>query len=100
MGDKTRLCAMEPHLQLKRSPQAVLKLRTARSVGQRLNLSVPETKIAEFANSIDLDEVAHYEPPLQDQHCLPFSFRILNMKKLELDIFCKFEDENFVVCFW
>ena len=26
-----------------------------------LTLSVPETKIAEFANSIDLDEVAHNE---------------------------------------
>ena len=27
-------------------------------------------KIAEFANSVDLDEVAHDEPPHQDQHCL------------------------------
>ena len=31
-----------------------------------LTLSVPETKIAEFANSIDLDEVAHNEPPHLD----------------------------------
>ena len=31
------------------------------------------TKIAEFANSVDLDEVAHYEPPHIDQHCLPSS---------------------------
>ena len=38
-----------------------------------LNLSVPETKIAEFANSADLDEVAHYEPPHLDLHCLPSS---------------------------
>ena len=29
----------------------------------------PETKIAEFANSVDLDEVAHL-----DLHCLPSSF--------------------------
>ena len=34
---------------------------------------VPETKIAEFANSVDLDEVAHNEPPHLDLHCLPSS---------------------------
>ena len=38
-----------------------------------LTLSVPETKIAEFANSIDVEEVAHYEPPHLDLHCLPSS---------------------------
>ena len=32
-----------------------------------------EMKIAEFANSVDLDEVAHNEPPHQDLHCLPSS---------------------------
>ena len=32
-----------------------------------------ETKIAEFANSIDLDEVAHHEPPHLELHCLPSS---------------------------
>ena len=32
---------------------------------------LPETEIAEFANSVDLDEVAHNEPPHQDLHCLP-----------------------------
>ena len=32
-----------------------------------------------FANSIDLDEVAHDEPPHIDLHCLPSSLRILNM---------------------
>ena len=31
------------------------------------------TKIAEFANSVDLDEVAHNEPPHLDLHCLPSS---------------------------
>ena len=35
--------------------------------------NVPETKIAEFANSVDLDEVAHDEPPHQDLHYLPSS---------------------------
>ena len=36
-------------------------------------LKLPEAKIAEFANSVDLDEVAHNEPPHQDLHCLPSS---------------------------
>ena len=34
---------------------------------------VPEMKIAEFAKSVDLDEVAHNEPPHLDPHCLPSS---------------------------
>ena len=34
-------------------------------------LKLPETKIAEFANSVDLDEVAHNEPPHLDLHWLP-----------------------------
>ena len=32
-----------------------------------------ETKIAEFANNVDLDEVAHNEPPHLDLHYLPSS---------------------------
>ena len=36
-------------------------------------LIVPEMKFAEFAKSIDLDEVAHNEPPHLDLHCLPSS---------------------------
>ena len=35
-----------------------------------LTLSVPETNIAEFAKSVDLDEVAHNEPPHLELHCL------------------------------
>ena len=38
-----------------------------------LTLYLPVAKIAEFANSVDLDEVAHNEPPHQDLHCLPSS---------------------------
>ena len=38
-----------------------------------LTLKVPETKIAEFANSVDLDKVAHNEPPHLELHCLPSS---------------------------
>ena len=33
-------------------------------------LQLPEIKIAEFANSVDLDEVAHDEPPHLDLYCL------------------------------
>ena len=36
-----------------------------------LSTTHSEMKIAEFANSIDLDEVAHNEPPHLDLHCLP-----------------------------
>ena len=60
------------------------------------------TKIAQFANSVDLDEVAHNEPPHLDLHCFPSSRLILNMVKLGFKCFCfffKFADENFVVCF-
>ena len=56
-------------------------------------------KTAEFANSVDLDEVAHHEPPHLDLQCLPSSLLILNMIQLGLNIFLKFADENFVVCF-
>ena len=35
------------------------------------SLTIPETKIAKFAPSIDLDEVAHDEPPHLELHCLP-----------------------------
>ena len=38
-----------------------------------INQMVPETKIAEFANSLDLDEVAQHEPTHLDLHCLPSS---------------------------
>ena len=41
-----------------------------------LTLSLPVTKIAEFANSVDLDEVAHYEPSHLDLHCLPSSLSL------------------------
>ena len=40
---------------------------------QDLTLLVPETKIAEFQNSVDLGEVAHNDPPHLDLHCLSSS---------------------------
>ena len=38
-----------------------------------LHQNVPETKIVEFGNSVDPDEVAHNEPSHLDLHCLPSS---------------------------
>ena len=43
------------------------------------NSELPETKIAKFVNSVDLDEVAHHEPPHLDLYCLPSSILILNI---------------------
>ena len=40
----------------------------------RLTLRAPETKIAKFANSVDLEEVTHHEPPDLALHCFPSSF--------------------------
>ena len=37
----------------------------------RRNTVVPEKKIAEFANNVELDEVAHNETPHLNLHCLP-----------------------------
>ena len=34
---------------------------------------VPELKTVESASNVDPDEVAHYEPPHLDLHCLPSS---------------------------
>ena len=56
-------------------------------------------QIAEFANIVYLDEVAHNEPPHLDLHCLPSGLWILNIMWLGFDSFWKFADENFVVCF-
>ena len=49
--------------------------------------STRDANIAEFANSVDLDEVAHNEPLHLDLHCLPSSLRILNMIYLGLNNF-------------
>ena len=49
----------------------VVKELTTLQVKDLFSLYVPETKIAEFANSVDLDEVAHNEPPHADLPCLP-----------------------------
>ena len=38
-----------------------------------VNSLTTRDEIAEFANSVDLDEVTHNEPPHLDLHCLPSS---------------------------
>ena len=77
----------------------IRKPKTLSSLFIAFKISVPETKIAEFANSVDLDEVAHDEPPRLDLHCLPSRFCVVIKIKLRLNFFLKFSDENFVVCF-
>ena len=47
-------------------------------VHEPLTLYVPESKMAEFANSVDLDQVAHNEQPHQDLHCLSSFFNYFN----------------------
>ena len=39
--------------------------------GLLLTLKAPNTTIAEFANTADPDETAHYEPSHLDLQCLP-----------------------------
>ena len=41
--------------------------------GAAINSLSTRDAIAEFANSVDLDEVAHHEPPQLDLYCLPSS---------------------------
>ena len=36
---------------------------------------MPKIKLAEFANSIDSDEVAHHQSPHLDLHCLLLFFK-------------------------
>ena len=60
----------------------------------RTSVSVLEATIAEFTNSMDIDEVTDHEPPHLDLHSLPSCLWVLNMIKLGLDMFWKFADEN------
>ena len=53
------------------------------------NSLVPKTQITEFANSVDLDELAYNEPPHLDLHCLTSSLWILSVLKLGLNFFLK-----------
>ena len=57
-----------------------------------LSLKAPSTTKAEFANTVDPDETAHYEPSHLDLHCLPSSPLIFNMINFELKDFENFAD--------
>ena len=57
-------------------------------------------KIAEFANRVDLDEVAHDELPHLDLSCLPSYLRILNMIQLGLNIFENLQTKILSSAFW
>ena len=54
-----------------------------------------ETKVSEFANSVDVREVAHYEPPRLDLRRLPFSLCICHCG--DEPIFFNLADVNFIV---
>ena len=56
--------------------------------------------MAEFANSIDLDEVAHHEPPHLDLHCLPSGLCILNIIWLGLNIFLNLQTKTLPSACW
>ena len=53
-----------------------------------LTIIEPNTTVAEFENSVDLDKTAHNDPSQQDLQCL----------RLELKVFRKFCRHNFDVC--
>ena len=57
--------------------------------------SVTETKLADLANSVDLDEVAHNEPPHLDLHCLPLVFELSILYSLDLTFFLKISRRKF-----
>ena len=52
-----------------------------------LNIKMPKTKIIEFANIVDPDEVAHNEPPHLDLQCLSSSFVNSQYDSLDRTIF-------------
>ena len=64
---------------------------------ENLTLQVPEMKIAEFVNSVDYDEVAHY-----DVHRLDFHNMINNQTSPSLFFgqtdFVKFQNLNYIIC--
>ena len=55
-----------------------------------LTLKAPNTKIANFANTVDPDETAHYEPSHLDLQCMTSSLRFFNMIQFILTVFRNF----------
>ena len=56
------------------------KLHTVKAVLSVIGLKCIQRKIAEFANCVDPDEVAHYDTPLLDLYPLLSGPRILSTK--------------------
>ena len=65
-----------------------------------LALNYQRQKIAEFANSIDLDEVAHNEPPHLDLHCLPLIFEFSILYSSDLTFFQNMQTKILSSVFW
>ena len=57
-----------------------------------LTLKASNTTIAEFANTVDQDEMAHYEPSHLNPQCLPSGPLIFNIIQFELKVFENFAD--------
>ena len=51
-------------------------MRTCASILSYLLMYHAETKIAEFANNVEVGEVVHNGPSHLDLHCLPYSHDI------------------------
>ena len=64
-----------------------------------LGFKAPITTKAEFANTVDPDEMAHNEPSHLDLQCLPSIHLNFNKIQFELRSYWKFCRRNFVVCF-
>ena len=63
-------------------------------------LQVPETKIVEFANSVDLDEMAQNEPPHLDLPVCPLVFDFSVGYSLDLTIFENLQMKILTYAFW
>ena len=71
-----------------------------RKLARVLTCKVPNTTIAEFANTVDPDETAHNEPSHLDLQCLPSSLLIFQHNSGYIQSFSKICRRNFAVCFF
>ena len=60
---------------------------------------MPNTTKAEFANTVDPDEIAHNEQSHLDLQCLPSSPLIFNIIQFELKCFGNFTDISLLSAF-
>ena len=80
-------------------PASILQILKFYVFIQLLALRVSNTTKAEFANAVDPDEMAHYEPSHLNLQCLPTGLWIFNMIQYELKDFLKNCRRNTIVCF-